>query len=326
MHKSFKEGNLISLQALDPDKAIGEEPCITYYDTKTKSISYTHYPARVLDDMYGFFGISCYDCLAQIEFATKMGLKHLELRPNALDVDEKILGEYIRKWRASGGETLSVHLGELGCEKCVVQVDEKRHRLLELAKSLGASRLCQHVPKVMTKDIEEYPDTLDVIADFFAKELNSFFEDITIGIENMHMTSKDDAYGNRRYGYTPEEVLEFVELLKKKTHHRVGVNFDIGHARNNAPFSQKYQIGTWLSMLGKYIVGYHIHQVTYENGIFENHMPITDVYGHLISYASFFKNWEMGKINKASIIFEMRPEDAYPITLKTFADYKKKAK
>ena len=75
-------------------------------------------------------------------------------------------------------------------------------------------------------------------------------------------------------------------------------------------------------MIGKYAVGYHIHQVNYEDGIFENHMPITDIYGHLISFASLFKYWSTGRIKKAPVIFEMRTKNAYEETLKTFSSYK----
>jgi hypothetical protein len=53
-------------------------------------------------------------------------------------------------------------------------------------------------------------------------------------------------------------------------------------------------------------------------------MPITDIYGELISYASFFKYWSMGKINKAPVIFEMRPQGAYETTLKTFREQQNK--
>ena len=136
----------------------------------------------------------------------------------------------------------------------------------------------------------------------------------------MHMTAKDTADGNRRFGYIPEECLQLMRLLGKRCRHQVGINFDIGHARNNAPYSKTYQIGTWFSMLGEHMVGYHMHQVTKGNGTFENHMPITQLYGSLISLASFFKCWETGRIQKAPIVFEMRPKDAYETTLATFSE------
>jgi hypothetical protein len=143
-----------------------------------------------------------------------------------------------------------------------------------------------------------------------------------IGVENMHMTEKETPDDTRRFGYIPEECIRFMKMLAGKCKHKVGINFDIGHARNNAPYSKKYQISTWLSMVGKYAVGYHIHQVIPTESKFENHMQIEDVYGRLISYASFFRCWIDGKINKAPFVFEMRPRDAYEKTLRTFDEHK----
>ena len=109
---------------------------------------------------------------------------------------------------------------------------------------------------------------------------------------------------------------------EEKCHQKVGVNFDIGHARSNVPYSQKYQISTWLSMLGKHIVGYHLHQVKDIVGGFENHTAFEDIYGKLISLASFFRCWAQEEISHAPVVFEMRTENAYPITLETFSKYK----
>ena len=190
--------------------------------------------------------------------------------------------------------------------------------VLTLVSLLGADRVTQHVPKVSVAMVEEKPEVLSEICDAVARRLNALPFAITVGVENMHMTKGESADGQRRFGYTPEECLLFMKKLSERCRHRVGINFDIGHARNNAPFSQKYQVSTWLSMLGEHIVGYHLHQVTHEDGVFENHMPITHPYGALISYASFFKYWEMGRIAKAPLIFEMRPEGAYATTLATF--------
>jgi len=164
------------------------------------------------------------------------------------------------------------------------------------------------------------PFVLEKIAGFLAEKLGGVSHPIIIGIKNMHMTNTEKPDNSRRFGYIPEECLECMNALQSKCNHKVGINFDIGHARNNMPFSQKYQISTWLSLVGEHIVGYHIHQVTLTDGKFNNHMPIPEAYGHLISYASLFKCWSNGSINKAPLIFEMRPEGAYQTTLDTFKE------
>lgn len=319
LHYFEKDKNTVSLPALDPDKSIGEPPCLVYFDTKTKEITKSHYSAFVPEDFKDYFGISCYNTIKQIEFAAKNKLKFVEIRPNILDVDENELLKTVEIWRNSGGEQLSLHLPDVWWDNAKKTVSGQNEAYVELIKKLKVNRVTQHVPQISVKSAREEEDALDKICDYVAKSLESVPFEITVGVENMHMTAKETADENRRFGYLPEECLEFMELLSKKTKHKVGINFDIGHARNNAPYSQKYQISTWLSLVGKHIVGYHIHQVQLlPDGSFKNHAAITDVYGCLISYASLFKCWDIGQINKSPLIFEMSSENAYEITLNCF--------
>jgi len=323
LHKTKTDENSISLQAMDPDKAIGECPCITYFDTETKRTRPAYYFSPVPRDLYEHFGVSCYDTIQHVEFCIANGLKNLELRTNCIHCDRDKLSESIARWRRCGGENLCIHLPDVRYnERNIISIDIDFY--VELANALKVDRFTQHVPVVSVETVKADTDVLDRICDYLAEKYNLVHREIVIGVENMHMTAKDKADDTRRFGYLPEECIGFMKALQKKCRHKVGINFDIGHARNNIPYSQKYQISTWLSQIGKYAVGYHIHQVTYNSGVFSNHMPITDIYGKLISFASFFKYWSKGIINKAPIIFEMRPQDAYEVTLKTFNAQKAK--
>ncbi len=322
LHCFELDGSSISLPAMDPDKSIGEEPCIVYYDTVSKEFCKSHYSVSVPDDLFEYFGISCYTALDHINFATEKRLKCLELRPNCVGVEPQELVAQVEKWRAAGGENLSVHLPDVGYSDGAVTFDAQYDKALEIVSLLKADRITQHVPNVSVNTVENDHKVLEEICEALATRFNRISHAVTIGVENMHMTAKDTADGNRRFGYTPEECIKFMQMLAERCRHTVGINFDIGHARNNAPYSQTYQISTWLSMLGEHIVGYHMHQVTNDNGRFENHMPITHIYGSLISFASFFKYWEMGRINRAPIVFEMRPEGAYEKTLTMFDEYR----
>lgn len=317
LHESVIDGASISLQAMDPDKAIGESPCITYYNTETKEIRKAYYFSPVPKDFYNNFGISCYDTIGHIEFAIENGIKNIELRPSCISTEQNLLIEYIEKWRKNGGENLCIHLPDISYNDGDIEWGSIE-KFIELSILLGVDRLTQHVPLVSVNTVRTDHLALDRICDCLAETFNTIDKAIVIGIENMHMTANEKADDSRRFGYTPEECIEIMNLLAKKCKHKVGINFDFGHARNNAPYSQKYQISTWLSQIGQYVVGYHAHQVTLESGKFENHMPITDIYGKLISYASFFKYWSKEMVAKAPIIFEMRPENAYEETLKTF--------
>ncbi len=323
LHETKVDENNISLQAMDPDKAIGECPCITYFDTKTKKLRQAYYFSPVPKDFYEHIGVSCYDTIKHIEFCIENELKNLELRPNCISCDQNELAKSIAEWRRCGGENLCIHLPDVSY-KCGDIKTNDIDLYIALANSLKIDRFTQHVPVVSVNTVKSDSFVLEHICDYLAEKFNSVEHKIVIGIENMHMTEKEKADDTRRFGYLPQECIAFMNTLQKKCKHKVGINFDIGHARNNIPYSQKYQISTWLSQIGKYAVGYHIHQVTHNGGVFSNHMPITDIYGKLISLASFFKYWSKGIINKAPIIFEMRPQGAYDITLKTFNEQKAK--
>ena len=101
-------------------------------------------------------------------------------------------------------------------------------------------------------------------------------------------------------------------MSKSSAGREIGFHLDIGHARNNRPFSEKYTLGEWYAELGNEINGYHIHQVTPE---FENHVPIVEPYGKLISLASIFRCWEDRLISHAPFIIEVRG-GAYDVTVK----------
>lgn len=315
LHRFEKHGNDISLPALDPDKSVEGEPCILYFDTETEAYEKEHFPCPIPDDFTKYLGLSCFT-LSDIRLATRYRLKYLELRPSALSFCREELLAGIEEWRSSGGEGLSVHLPDVTLKDGNPFADKSFELLLRLAKELGANRLTQHVPMVSVNNATE--ECLSNIAEFISAKLKANGIDSVIGIENMHMTKDEIPDGSRRFGYVPDECLKFAEILAQKCNNEVGINFDIGHARNNAPFSHKYQIGTWMSMLGDRFVGYHLHQVTSNSGKLENHMPINELYGHTISFASLFRMWGDGAVRKAPLILEMRPEGAYEISLNTF--------
>lgn len=317
-HLSGNTDNLFSLQAMDPDKATGENPCITYYDTETKELKKSYYFCPVPTDLYKYFGLSCYGIEEQIELAVNNGIKNLELRQNCLDIETDKLKELINKWRLACGENLSIHLPDIEYKNGDVTADTRLDDCIELAKKLKAERFTLHIPNISVQTVKDNPDSLEEICSFLASKFNSIETPITVGIVNMYTTADD----NRRFGCIPEECLQFMETLSTKCVHKVGINFDFGHAINNEQTCPKYQISTWLSMIAKHIVGYNIYQVA-NNGDFENHMPITDIYGEIINYSSFFRYWIEERIEKVPVIFEMQTQNAYQETLQTFNKYRK---
>ncbi len=307
----------VSLPALDPDKSIGSSPAIAYFDSQSKQISLSYFDCPIPKDFVQNLGLSVYDFERDINFAIKNHIGYLELRPDCYNSGKPAIN-LINKWKKTCGKQLSIHLPEISFKNRMVVLDKNLDKLLAFAKMVKATRFTQHVPLASLESINQDQQSLDKIAKALCKKLMPLGNGITLGVENMHMTEGEQADDSRRFGYTPEECIAFMNALKKVCPFFIGINFDVGHARNNAPFSSIYQISTWLAMVGNYAVGYHIHQVTLGENGFNNHMPITSVYGNLISYASLFKYLSQNKINIAPLILEMRPSDAYPISFCTF--------
>jgi len=134
------------------------------------------------------------------------------------------------------------------------------------------------------------------------------------------MTAKEKDDEERRFGYTPKECKEFMHLVNAQFGFaRVGLLLDVGHARNNAPFSGSHPIGAWYGEVGQHTLAYHIHQVEMNDTKMENHMPIRGLYGPLISYCGFAYCWNRGILNRAPVFLEIRGgKDMYSISVDFF--------
>ncbi len=309
-HLHFFEvsGNDVSLLAADPDKAIGEEPGIVVFDTDTGAIERRHFSCP-MPDFSDFLGISCMKPFVDIPYATEERLSVIELRKNAFSLDREKLFPLLEKWRESGGRVLSLHAPEIHMHDGEV-VGDDFDEFVAFSKLVGADRITLHVPEAPVSEMED--GGLDRVVSYAAAKLSGLPDGCVIGVENMHMTA-EDTVDDHRFGYTPGECREYVEKLRAALPGReIGFHLDIGHARNNRPFSEEYTLGEWYAELGNEINGYHIHQVTPE---FENHVPIVEPYGKLISLASIFRCWEDRLISHAPFIIEVRG-GAYDVTVK----------
>ncbi len=315
-HIERREGNTYYLNASDPDKAIGMPPCIYYYDTDMKALSKTHFSCPKPSDLSSYLGISAFHALEDLRYATKEGLYAVEFRPSVINEDREALLAGLDDFRAAGGKCVSFHFPNLAERDGTPASEEELLAFSALVKAAGGDRITLHAPSVSLLAIEKDSCLLSRLADLAAKVIDALPEGCAVGIENMHMTAKDSMH-HRAFGYTPEECRRFIEMLRVRTKHPVGFHFDTGHARNNIPLSQTYTQSVWMAELGGEVVGCHIHQVILQNGKMENHMPITEPYGALISYATFFRMWESGRLRKAPVFLEIRPtvEDKAPYKL-----------
>lgn len=306
MHYYEKNGNVYSVQALDPDKAIGEPPCVTYFivDNNEIRVEFDYFPSEMPVGMDEYLGLSCFCPETDIPFAVENQIMNIELRPSAVYDDYDKLSECVDLWRKNGGKYLSLHMPDFGYDGKIIG-ESKWDDAISFAKKIGVDGVTVHVPLVSLASMNAGADS--VLTDFITNKIKQLPKNCTVGIENMHMTASEKDDSQRRFGYTPDECLQFMNMINAAFgYERAGLLLDVGHARNNAPYSEHYPIGAWYGEVGKYTVAYHIHQVTMGDNGMENHMPIKSLYGPLISYCGFAHCWNNNKINQKPLFLEIR--------------------
>jgi len=251
-----------------------------------------------------FLGLSCFKPEIDIPFAVENNIKNIELRPNAVYDDRESLIVHISEWRKKGGKYLSLHMPDFGYDEAITGAKEWQDAV-QCANELGVDGITVHVPKTSVCNMQT--DVAKILVDFLIDNIKKLPKNCVVGIENMHMTAKEQPDSQRRFGYTPSECVQFIKMINAAFgFDRVGSLLDVGHARNNAPYSSIYPLGVWYSEVGRHTVAYHIHQIEMEGTHMENHMPVKSLFGPLISYCGFAYCWNKNIINRKPLFLEIR--------------------
>lgn len=319
-HRDSEAPGLSIVRGLDPDKALGGPPAFAIYgrdadgswrreeDVAFPGVSPSEWDASFRRDFLDDLGLATMDDpFGGLDFAIRNGVRCIELRARSWKPEDfDALRAKVREWRASGGRVLSLHLSELsfagGAAHSVRRLCDDCRDALELC----CDRVTLHVPKIPASD---YDVSGEGMRHAYAEALAPLAgTGIAIGVENMHVTAADRAdWNNRRFGYTPEECKRQVSLLREIPGLRVGFHLDIGHARNNAPFSTQFPVGAWYELLGAEVNGMHIHQVERNSdGSFRNHRPLRGFFEPLISLASLVMARQRGILPRAPMFLEIR--------------------
>ena len=299
------------LRGQDPDKAIGGPPAVAFFEIapdgtyKREDISFgdadpASWSTEERAEFLSFLGLSgMWTPLEDLAFALEHKVPCFELRAGCFSGE---IEDAVKKWRTVCGKYLSVHLPSIGWKNGAVCGEEALRDTIRQSLACGSDRLTLHVPEIRLNDLKEaYLPVLEKTAECISEATE---KGVRIGIENMH-TQPGVPHS---FGFTPQECQQWIDDLRERVSDPecIGFHFDIGHARNNAPHSSTEVISNWLAALGKEINGCHLHQVTLNNGKFENHKALTGLYDSLISLASFLTAWRQKKIAHAPLFLEIR--------------------
>ena len=327
--ENIGKGEYHLVRGIDPDKAIGGPPALTFFDydpscrrwqrsdcTYSSGCALSWTPEQRAK-FKGLLGISCMqDSLSGIRDAICHKIKSIELRfESTKNISTEELCALLEQWRTAGGEHLSIHLADIAWDQKSSKVKgvNQVKAGCELALALNVDMLTMHVPRCPIGIITKHADIRNRLLNGYADTFKTVLaHGITVGIENLHMNPGEKPDNERGFGYTPPECREWINSLREKTDSdRIGFHFDIGHARNNAPYSSIYNISQWFAEMGSLITGYHLHQVERNSeGCFFNHRPVTGMFGPLISFSSLFAAWNCKQINHAPMYLEIRDNSA----------------
>ncbi len=257
-------------------------------------------------DFFAHLGISgMYDTARYLAFAIEQNLPCFEIR-NGTEVPMDLL----EKWRNGGEEkVLSRHLPDL-CGKDGFLRTENVLAAIRNGLALGCNRMTIHVPgfAVKRKDAvwEEMLSAAVLLTETAAAA------GCRIGWENMHMTPGEMPDGERSYGYTIEECRNWILSLRKRVSRPelTGFHFDIGHAWNNAPYSETQTVSDWLRETGALVNGCHLHQISRnaDGTGYTNHTPLTGLDNGLVSLLPVLEYWDT--MTKPPLFLEIRGDMA----------------
>ncbi len=305
------------LRGLDPDKAIGGPPSFATFvrdesgvwhfeaNHEITGVRPAEWTPAFRDAFLADLGLSTmYDPFDGLAFATAKHVPCVELRHGSWGDDMRAIVEAIARWRESGGRVLSMHLPSLRFANSVAENVDAIAKSCETALALGCNRVTLHVPKMKTDVIASQRDAITSI---YARALAPLAgTSVAIGIENMHMTPGETP-DDRHYGYTPDECRAFIDALRVLPGLNIGFHLDIGHARNNAPYSSLFPVGTWYEQLGTECNGMHIHQVVQdEQGKMHNHKPLLGFFDKLIALSSLILARRSGMLPPVPMFIEVR--------------------
>ena len=306
------------LRGLDPDKAIGGPPSFATFvrddagvwhheaDHEIAGIRPAEWSPAFRDAFLRDLGISTmYDPFGGLVFATDEHVPCVELRHASWRADDaRALADAVARWRAAGGRVLSLHLPSLCFAHGVAEGVDTVRDACETARALGCDRVTLHVPKMKADAFAVYRDA---VTDAYARALAPLAgTDTAIGIENMHMTPGETP-ATRCFGYTPEECRTLLADLRRIPGLAIGFHLDIGHARNNAPYSTLFPVGSWYEQLGAECNGMHIHQVVMDDhGKMQNHKPLLGFFDKLIALSSLIMARRDALLRPVPMFIEVR--------------------
>lgn len=319
-HIDISDGIYECVRGLDPDKASGGAPALVFFTQNADGswaredvvcpLAYAaDFPEADRLAIWNSFGMSGMKAPVEgLVFAAERKLPVFEIRfSGAEDFPSAELLEAVDSWRKNGGKYLSLHMPDLKFDGENFAGIEALEAASAAAMKLGCDGVTLHVPRCFADQLDT-PEKIGRAAAVAGEAIKLLFENnISVGVENLHTTEAERAEKRYKYGCTGVECMAFINALRALyPGKKIGLHLDIGHARNNMPFSRTENLSDWYASYGSEIVAMHIHQVSPAEGGYKNHTGYDNFYGMLISLSSLAMARKSGQIGNVPMILELR--------------------
>ena len=328
----------IVTRGLDPDKAIGDMPGISVFESSKPGewceqfypwpppieLLPADLPNGISPVGWSIHGNPVDAARETLEF----GLSCLEFRPRVLDFSRKALSDGLQRLHDRGALFLSYHLPSLtwNPDTCRIEGEDALRVYLECALESGVDSLTVHVPQAPACEMEQLKEDALQSTKLYQESERGFAQlfrepartGIRIAIENVHNTPRTPVNApHRKFTTTIDEYRRWIDTVARSMADipgaTVGTLLDVGHARNSGGDLDNLQpLCDWYARLGHHILGYHIHQVDNDpdTGKLSNHKEITSFFGKRVSYAGFLWAWSTHQITRGPLFVEVRGNDA----------------
>ena len=337
----------IATRGLDPDKAIGDFPGISLFESSRQGQWSEHYypwspPIKLLPadlpNGIGPVGWSIHgDPVAAARETLEFGLSCLELRPRDFNFSHRALADALRALRDTGPLFLSYQLPGLRWAQESRQIvgESALNRHLECALKFGVDSLTVPVPQVSASELESVGGDGVSVRPLYQALLQAHVRllqepartaGVRIGIQNPHNAPKTPVNApHRKFATKIDEYIRWIDAVAENMGDipsaMVGGLLDVGGARNNGGELDNLQpLCDWYAQLGRRILGYYIYQVDNdpETGALKNHIEITRFFGRRISYAGLFWAWSTHQITRGPLFVAVQDNTGRRNTVRRF--------
>ncbi|MBQ6474076.1 MAG: hypothetical protein IJJ33_18950 [Victivallales bacterium] len=313
IHRDQIDGRRQSIRGLDPDRACAAPAGFAVFDSAQGTWERQDFscpldnPATwghcTREDFLEHLGISAFVHPTQEVVAA--GDAHIPcLEIPAMAATAEGIGQALEYWRSQGGDRLSVLLPMLTPDR---NSDPGVVAGVRFAIACGAQMVTLPMPGNWTAGELAFVEKRRSLAARYGALLRPLLDaGLTIGFENLSLRQGEPYDSRRRYGCTPLECREWIQLMRGQLDGaEIGLTFDLAHARNNRKLASRYNPSEWYAELGSQMVAAHLHQIRDLDGRPTPHCHFDTLFDPYIHLGGFLMAWNIGQVRHGPLFLEI---------------------